>query len=372
MLSGRGLGRRLSQKGGLPGVPIVHEKVKRMKTEVKKPDAAALREAGRLIREGSLVGFPTETVYGLGANALDETAVRSIFEAKGRPGDNPLIVHVSCMEEIPALIDGEMPKNARRLAEAYWPGPMTLILPKGERIPAAVTAGMDSVGIRLPSNEVARALIREAGRPIAAPSANRSGRPSPTTAQHVLDDMDGRIPLILDGGPCQVGLESTVVDARGEVPRVLRPGGVTPEMIARVCGAVEVDGAVMRPLKEGEKPRSPGMKYRHYAPVGELTLVEGAPEAVAGKICALYDQAGEDAAILALPGHEHFYAGRRVFDLGDSDAVESVAAHLFAALRTLDDEHIRVIYSEAVDAEGLGLAVMNRLGRAAAFRIVKV
>lgn len=342
-----------------------------METQVRQPNEEALAEAGRLIREGRLVGFPTETVYGLGANALDEQAVRSIFEAKGRPGDNPLIVHVSCMEEIDALNEGEMPENARRLAEAYWPGPMTLILPKGRAIPEAVTAGMDTVGIRLPASPVARALIRAAKRPIAAPSANRSGRPSPTTAQHVLDDMQGRIPMILDGGACQVGLESTVVDARGEVPRVLRPGGVTPQMIAAVCGAVEVDGAVMRPLKEGETPRSPGMKYRHYAPVGELTIVEGAPEAVAREICALYDAAGESAAILALPGHEHLYAGRRVFELGGSDEVESVAAHLFAALRTLDDEQVKVIYSEAVDAEGLGLAVMNRLGRAAAFRILK-
>lgn len=343
-----------------------------MTTQVKAPDEAALQEAGRLIREGQLVGFPTETVYGLGANALCGEAVRRIFEAKGRPGDNPLIVHVSCMEEIPALIDGELPENATKLAQAYWPGPMTLILPRGKAIPAEVTAGMDSVGIRLPSNPVARALIRAAGRPIAAPSANRSGRPSPTTARHVLDDMDGRIPLILDGGPCAVGLESTVVDARGEIPRVLRPGGVTPQMIAAACGAVEVDGAVMRPLKEGETPRSPGMKYRHYAPHGELTLVEGEPEAVARKICALYDAAQERAAILALPGHERLYAGRRVFELGEDDRVESVAAHLFAALRALDDEDVKVIYSEAVDAEGLGLAVMNRLGRAAAFRIVKV
>ena len=343
-----------------------------MNTQVLAPDEAALSLAGELIREGQLVGFPTETVYGLGANALDEAAVRGIFEAKGRPGDNPLIVHVSCLEEIPPLIDGEMPEQAKKLAAAYWPGPMTMIFPRGSAIPDAVTAGMDSVGIRLPSHPAARALIRAAGRPIAAPSANRSGRPSPTTAGHVLADMQGRIPLILAGGSCQVGLESTVVDIRGEVPRILRPGGVTPEMIASVCGAVEVDGAVMRPLREGETPRSPGMKYRHYAPVGQLTIVDGEAEAVAAKIRQLYAQAEGTAAILALPGHERYYEGLRLFDLGEDDSPESVAAHLFAVLRALDDEHIDTIFSEAVDAKGLGLAVMNRLGRAAAFRILHV
>ena len=256
--------------------------------------------------------------------------------------------------------------------DAYWPGPMTLIFPKSDLIPDAVSAGLDTVGIRLPSHETARALIAESHCPIAAPSANRSGRPSPTTAQHVLDDMDGRIPMILDGGPCSVGVESTVIDVTGDVPRVLRPGGVTPQMIADVMGAVEVDGAVMRPLKEGEKPRSPGMKYRHYAPEGDLVIFTGDAQTVADVICDHYDHAGGGAAILALPGHEALYGDRHVIELGRTDSPESVAAGLFAALRRLDDENVKYIFSEAIDAEGVGLAVMNRLGRAAAFHIVPV
>ena len=208
-----------------------------MKTELLKVNEESVALGARLIREGELVGFPTETVYGLGANALDARAVAKIFEAKGRPQDNPLITHVACVEEIPPLVRA-IPAAARKLMEAFWPGPMTLILPKADCIPDAVSAGLDTVGIRLPANADARRLIRAAGCPIAAPSANRSGRPSPTTALHVLEDMDGRIPLILDGGACQVGVESSVIDATGEVPVILRPGGITPEMVERVLGHV--------------------------------------------------------------------------------------------------------------------------------------
>ena len=343
-----------------------------MNTKLLPVTPESIAEAGEIIRAGGLVGFPTETVYGLGANALNGDAVRMIFEAKGRPGDNPLITHVATEAEIPPLIRGHIPAAARALMDAYWPGPMTLIFPKSDLIPPEVSAGLDTVGIRMPSHPAARALIQAAGVPIAAPSANRSGRPSPTTAKHVMDDMDGRIPLILDGGPCDVGVESTVIDVTGDVPRVLRPGGVTPEMIAKACGAVEVDGAVMRPLREGEKPRSPGMKYRHYAPTGDLTIFEGEAEAVASAIRARYDEAPDNAAILALPGHEALYGDRRVIPLGQADSASSVAAALFAVLRRLDDEGAEHIFSEAVDAEGVGLAVMNRLGRAAAFHIVTV
>ena len=231
-----------------------------MKTELLKVNEESVALGARLIREGELVGFPTETVYGLGANALDARAVAKIFEAKGRPQDNPLITHVACVEEIPPLVRA-IPAAARKLMEAFWPGPMTLILPKADCIPDAVSAGLDTVGIRLPANADARRLIRAAGCPIAAPSANRSGRPSPTTALHVLEDMDGRIPLILDGGACQVGVESSVIDATGEVPVILRPGGITPEMVERVLGHVRVDEHVMSPLREGDVARSPGMKY---------------------------------------------------------------------------------------------------------------
>jgi len=343
-----------------------------MKTILTPASAESVLKAAEIIREGGVVGFPTETVYGLGGNALDGEAAKKIFAAKGRPGDNPLIVHVSAMNEIAPLIDGEIPDAAKKLAEAYWPGPLTMIMKKSALIPDEVSAGLQTVGIRMPANETARALIRETGRPIAAPSANRSGRPSPTTAQHVMDDMDGRIPMIIDGGASEVGLESTVLDVTGEVPRVLRPGGVTPEMIAAVTGAVEIDGTVMRPLKEGERPISPGTKYRHYAPKGDLTIVQGGVQAVAGAICEMYDGYEKNAAILALPGHEGLYGVRRVYPLGEDGSVESAAAGLFAALRMLDDEKIEHIFSEAVPAEGIGLAVMNRLGRAAAFHIVNV
>ncbi|MDO4866985.1 MAG: L-threonylcarbamoyladenylate synthase [Clostridia bacterium] len=344
-----------------------------MQTQLLSVSPEALARAGELIRSGELVGFPTETVYGLGANALDADAVRRIFEAKGRPGDNPLIVHISAIDQLEPLIAVEPSPTARALMNAYWPGPMTLIFPKSDLVPTAVTAGLDTVAVRFPAHPAARALIDAARRPIAAPSANRSGRPSPTTAAHVFEDMDGRIPLILDGGPCDVGLESTVIDVTGGEPRILRPGGVTREMIAAVCGSAGVDPAVMRPLKEGERPRSPGMKYRHYAPSGELTIVEGRSEAVAEAIRGLYDAAlseGRRPLILALSDHLPAYGERRALSLG-ADAAEMAHA-VFACLREADALGADAIFSEAVSEDGVGLAVMNRLGRAAAFKILKV
>ena len=338
-----------------------------------KPDDQAIDEAAALIREGELVGIPTETVYGLGADALNPDAVRSIFEAKGRPGDNPLIVHIARIEAIQELIAEAPSPAAQRLARAFWPGPLTMIFPRGAQVPLRTTGGLETVAVRMPAHPVARRLIERAQRPIAAPSGNRSGRPSPTTAAHMLQDMDGRIPLILDGGPCAVGVESTVVDMTGPVPRILRPGGVTREQIAAVCGACEVDPAVMRPLREDEKPRSPGMKYRHYAPAGALTLYRGARERVAEAICAAYDaalDAGKRPLILALEGNRVLYGERSCESLG-SDA-QAMAQTVFSALRDADERRADVIFSESVEAEGIGLAVMNRLGRAAAFHIEEV
>ena len=339
-------------------------------TELLPVTPEALAQAGALIRSGELVAFPTETVYGLGANALDADAVKRIFEAKGRPGDNPLIVHISAVEQLGPLISVEPSPMARALMDACWPGPMTLIFPKSDLVPMAVTAGLDTVAVRFPAHPAARALIDAARRPVAAPSANRSGRPSPTTAAHVLADMDGRIPMILDGGPCAVGLESTVIDMTGDVPRILRPGGVTPEMIEAVCGAARVDEAVMRPLREGERPRSPGMKYRHYAPRGSLTVVQGDEAAVIARIKQLYDAAEGTPLILALEGHLPAYGDRRALSLGVDAA--GMARALFDALRQADDLGADALFSEAVPADGLGLAVMNRLGRAAAFHIIEV
>ena len=344
-----------------------------MKTRVMKPDAAAIQQAAEFIRQGQLVGLPTETVYGLGADALNPDAVRSIFEAKGRPGDNPLIVHIAEMAELYPLIACQPSPAALQLAQAYWPGPLTMIFPRSERVPLRTTGGLETVAMRMPAHPVAREVIRRAGVPVAAPSGNRSGRPSPTSAAHMFEDMDGRIPLILDGGDCDVGVESTVLDMTGDVPRILRPGGITLEMIARVCGYCEVDSAVMRPLKQDEQPRSPGMKYRHYAPEGALTIYKGARERVAEAICAAYDQAaaeGHHPLILALDFNHPLYGNRRLSTLG-RDATE-MAHSVFAALRNADGAHADVILSEAVEAEGIGLAVMNRLGRAAAFHIIEV
>lgn len=244
-----------------------------MNTQVLTPTPEALQQASDLLAKGQLVGFPTETVYGLGANALDQKAVMSIFAAKGRPADNPLIVHIWERAQLEPLC--EVPDMAYPLMEAFWPGPLTLIMPRKSAVAEAVTAGLSSVAIRMPSHPVAAALLKTCNLPIAAPSANRSGKPSPTTAAHVYEDMAGRIPLILDGGSCDVGLESTVVDLTHEVPCILRPGGITKDMLEAVVGPVEVAGSVLRPLKKGETALSPGMMYKHYSPDGQVSLVEG-------------------------------------------------------------------------------------------------
>ncbi len=339
-----------------------------MITKMSAPCAASMKEAAQLINQGEVVAFPTETVYGLGADATNEEAVKKIFIAKGRPGDNPLIVHITSVDQIQTVIRGEMPVWAKKLADAYWPGPLTMIFDKGDRIPSCVTAGLDSVAVRIPSHKDARNLIDAAQKPIAAPSANLSGRPSPTTARHVFDDMNGRIPMIIDGGESDVGLESTVLDVRSLPVKVLRPGGITPKMIADIVGEVEVAGSVMRPLKEGETVLSPGMKYKHYAPEGSLVIVKGNQKKVAEAILNMYDATEGEKCILALEGNLKNYPGKNVFSLGKDP--KEMAHRLFDALREMDARGVSAIFSEAVDAEGIGLAVMNRLGRAAAFHIV--
>lgn len=344
-----------------------------METQILKSSEEALSLAAKLIRDGQLVAFPTETVYGLGANALDPDAIGRIFAAKNRPGDNPLIAHISDISQLRPLIDCDPCPAAQRMMDAFWPGPLTMIFPRAKRVPANLSAGLATVSVRLPSHPVARALISAAGVPIAAPSANRSGRPSPTTAAHVFEDMNGIIPLILDGGDCAIGLESTVVDMTGSVPHILRPGEVTAEAIAEVVGDCEIDSAVMRPLKEGEQPRSPGMKHRHYAPNGDLTVFTGSPGHVIAAICERYDRAaaeGHRPLILAMENHLEAYGSRRTESLGGD--VHEMAHRMFALLRDADALGADALFSEAVDARGLGLAVMNRLGRAAAFHIVEV
>ena len=236
-----------------------------------------LLEAAEIIRRGGLVAFPTETVYGLGGNALDEDAAKKIYAAKGRPSDNPLIAHVSCPEEVEPLVE-YMPEAGKKLMEAFWPGPLTMIFPKSSQVPYGTTGGLETVAVRMPSDPVANRLIALAGVPIAAPSANTSGRPSPTTADHVWQDMNGRIDMIIDGGPVGIGVESTIVDVSGQVPVVLRPGAITMEMLRETLGEVTIDPAILGPMAEGVRPKAPGMKYKHYAPKAELTLVEPAME----------------------------------------------------------------------------------------------
>lgn len=343
-----------------------------MITQVRPADPASISLAAQLLADGQLVAFPTETVYGLGADALNAQAVLSIFAAKGRPADNPLIVHIDDRRQLESLCD--VPPMAEKLMDAFWPGPLTLIMPRKPAVPDAVTAGLDTVAVRMPSHPAAQALLRACQLPIAAPSANRSGKPSPTTAQHVLDDMDGRIPLILDDGSSDVGLESTVVDVCHGQPCILRPGGITKDMLESVLGPVDVAGSVLRPLQEGETALSPGMRYKHYSPDGQVTLVTGAETDVVPALSALYQHAqnnGHQACVMCFTEHVTSLANCHPHDIGSKDHPEEVAHRLFDTLRQLDAEGMDVIFSEVVPPEGVGLAVMNRLGRAAAFRSVQ-
>ncbi len=334
-------------------------------------------DAAKLIRQGEVVAFPTETVYGLGANALYDDAVEKIFLAKGRPSDNPLIVHIGELEQLHAIAR-EVPEPAVKLIEAFWPGPLTLILPKTNRVASLVTAGLDSVGVRMPDHPLALALIREAGVPIAAPSANRSGRPSPTTADHVRADLDGRIAGILDGGGTGVGVESTVLDLTTEPPMILRPGGITLELIESVIGDVQVDPAFL--VGAEETPRSPGMKYTHYAPQGEMWLVSGADHIdVQKKMRELLADAkhhGRKTGVLATEETASFWRGKAEADVvlscGSQTNLASVAQMLYGVLRQFDDLGVQYIVAETFPREGMGMAVMNRLEKAAGGRIVRV
>lgn len=327
----------------------------------------AIKLAGELLRAGQPVAIPTETVYGLAANAFDPDAVKKVFEAKGRPQDNPLIVHVSDVCQVEQLVSC-FPEKARILAEKFWPGPLTMIMPKSEKIPDAVTCGLDTVAIRFPSHETARAIIDSAGVPLAAPSANRSGSPSPTTAQHVLDDMDGRIALIIDDGSCDVGVESTVITLAGEIPVLLRPGAVTPKQLSEAIGEIEISPAVLSQLPEGERPASPGMKYKHYAPKAQVVIVEGDLDAFNSYASR---NAAEGDYILGFENEKDSYP-LPVVTYGTGDDPLSQSRRLFDALRELDDKGAVNVFARCPDAEGVGLAVLNRLLRAAAFKHIKL
>lgn len=324
--------------------------------------------AADLLKNGGIVGIPTETVYGLGGNAFDPDAVRAIFAAKGRPADNPLIVHIADLAEWQPLVR-EIPPLAMALAARFWPGPMTIILPRTDLIPEVTAGGLNTVGVRFPAHPLAQQIIREAGVPIAAPSGNRSGSPSPTTAKHMLDDMDGRIPAILDGGACLCGVESTVLSLEdGDTVRILRPGFVTKEQLETVAPRVVVDEAVLAQLKEGVVARSPGMKYKHYAPNAAVTIVQGDTERVLG----FMRSADENACALVFDSDLPAFEAEGIRARAYGDTPEAQAASFFASLRDLDDEGVTHIYVRAPRTDGVGLAVYNRLIRAAGYDILTV
>ena len=332
-------------------------------------DEQTIETAAGIIKNGGLVAMPTETVYGLAANALDESAVASIFAAKDRPADNPLILHICDMGILNDIAEN-IPDTALRLAEKFWPGPLTMILKRKSNIPAICSAGLDTVAVRFPSNPVATALIKAAGVPLAAPSANCSGRPSPTKAEHVISDLSGRIDAVIDGGECHVGLESTVISLTGGVPKILRPGGVTLEQITDVIGVAEMDDAVLKPLEPGNHPNSPGMKYTHYAPRTTVMLCEGDSESFAEyandqferhkDVCVLCPE--ELLEKIAAPG----------LPLGRLDDAAAQCHGLFAALRDIDSLGSTVCYAYAPGKQGLSLAVYNRLLRASGFHVLQI
>ena len=329
-------------------------------------DESQIAQAAAILRAGGLLGIPTETVYGLGASGLDSEAVGRIFQAKGRPQDNPLILHIPSADWLEKYCKG-IPPAAYALAERFWPGPLTMVLRRAEMVPDAVTAGLDTVGMRCPAHSLCRTVIAAAGVPVAAPSGNTSGRPSPTTAEEMLQDMDGKIDAILDGGPCAVGVESTIVDLTGETPRLLRPGGITLEQLESVLGHVTVDAAVTEQLKEGERPRAPGMKYRHYAPKAPVTVVTGEPAQSAAYIAA-HACAGD--GVLCFDEYAHLFPGCTVERLGSAERPEEQARHVFGALRRFDGTAVSAIWAQCPHSEGMGLAVANRLNKAAGFHII--
>ncbi len=330
----------------------------------REPGTPAL--AAELIKRGELVAIPTETVYGLGANGLDEAAVAKIFEAKGRPQDNPLILHICGPEQI-ELFCHHIPQKAYDLARTYWPGPLTMVLPARDSVPRRTTAGLDTVAVRCPDNAVTREIIRLSGVPIAAPSANLSGKPSTTTAEHVLHDHDGRIAAVVDGGPCRVGVESTIVDLTEDRPRLLRPGGITPEQLIAVLGDLVVDKAVTAQIDKDAVVKAPGMKYRHYAPAEPVVIVSGSREKAAAYIHRHFVPGDR---VLCFQEELPLYEGCAPLAYGREADVNTLSAGLFAALRELDDPSIHQVYARCPVGGGVAYAVQNRLKKAAAFHIV--
>ena len=332
----------------------------------------AIRQAGQIIRDGGLVAFPTETVYGLGGDALNPDSSRKIYAAKGRPSDNPLIVHIYRFEDI-YKITKEVPEEARKIADAFWPGPLTMIVWKSDAVPMATTGGMDTVAVRMPNHPVALDLIRKSGCLIAAPSANTSGRPSPTEASHVAEDLSGRIAMILDGGPVGIGIESTIIDLTESKPMVLRPGYITPQMLSEVLGEeVIIDPGIIA-ADDTRKPKAPGMKYKHYAPKADMVIVDGPSDAVVSKINALVHQKqenGQKVAVIATEESGPSYHADVILSMGSRLDEDAIAQHLYRILRECDELHVDAIYSESFQTPRIGQAIMNRLLKAAGHTVI--
>ena len=337
-------------------------------------DGPAMREAAEALRAGELVAFPTETVYGLGADALRPEAARKIYAAKGRPSDNPLIIHICKFEQL-GLVAREVPPEAKKLAKAFWPGPLTMIVWKNEKVPYETTGGMDTVAVRMPGHPAALKLIEQSGCLIAAPSANLSGRPSPTEAEHVAEDMDGRIPIILDGGPVGIGLESTIIDLTEKTPMILRPGYITQAMLKEVLGTEVVTDPGIIAADSAKKPKAPGMKYRHYAPKADLALVEGEAGAVIEAINRLVREKqaeGLKVGVIATDETKSFYRADYVVTVGARSDEDAIAKHLYKILREFDEWKVDAIYSESFSTPRIGQAIMNRLMKAAGHQVINV
>lgn len=337
-------------------------------------DKEAIALAGQILKDGGLVAFPTETVYGLGGDALNKESSRKIYEAKGRPSDNPLIVHIAEMDKLDKVVE-KIPESAKKLAEKYWPGPLTMILKKSQAVPMETTGGLQTVAVRMPNHPVALELIKAAGGYVAAPSANTSGKPSPTLACYVKEDMDGRIDMILDGGQVGIGLESTIVDLTEEEPIILRPGYITKEMLEQTLGVSVASDRTMMHGDCKEAPKAPGMKYRHYAPKGDLTIITGKEQDVVERINSLtkaMQEKGEKVGIIGTDETIAKYRADSVKSAGNRKEEETIARELYRILREFDDEGITVIYSEGFAEDGIGQAIMNRLLKAAGHHVEKV
>lgn len=348
-------------------------KTKTGKIENIQYNTDIISEAGAILKKGGLVAFPTETVYGLGADALNEKAAEKIYAAKGRPSDNPLIIHITHMGALKKIVKN-IPKKAYAVASRYWPGPLTMIFDKSDMVPYGTTGGLDTVAVRMPDHEIARAVIDAGGGYIAAPSANTSGRPSPTRAEHVMEDMEGKIDMIVDGGPVDIGVESTILDLTVTPPMILRPGAVTREMLEEILGTVAEDGAMLGDDK-GKAPKAPGMKYRHYAPKAELTVVEGDMDRVTEKINRLTAEKMKKGYKVGIIGTEETVGNYRhgiVKCVGTRQDEATVASHLYGILREFDGEDVEYIFSESFSGDGIGDAVMNRLLKAAGHHIIYV